>query len=105
MRHYYQVRQIYSKHPCEDEKTIAEWRDNHENGKEFGEDGCMTLLELFMQPMELDAELYAFYFVAKVTERVINLDYIDKNYIQILKKKFIELFGEDHEDLFIFDVK
>lgn len=104
MRHYYQVRQIYSKCPRESEKTIAEWRGNHFNGKTLGEDGC-TLLDFFMQPMELDAELYGYYFVAKVLGRSIDVSYIDKNFMDILKNKFIEMFGEDHEDLYIFNTK
>ena len=104
MRHYYQVRQIYSKVPRESEETIAAWRENHYNGKVFGEDGC-TLLEFFMQPMELDAELYGYYFTAKVLDRAIDVSYIDKDFIDILKSKFIEIFGEDHEDLYIFDTK
>ncbi len=104
MRHYYQVRQIYSKRPCESGKTIAEWRENHFNGKVLGENGC-TLLDFFMQPMELDAELYGYYFVAKVLDRGIDVSYIDKNFIDVLKNKFIEMFGENHGDLYIFDVK
>ena len=102
MRHYYQVRQIFARHPVESEKTISEWRENHYNAKTPGEDGC-TMLDFYLQPMELDAELYAYYFVAKVLERGINLNYIDENYIHILKNKFIEIFGEDSPDLYIFD--
>lgn len=104
MRHYYQVRQIYSKTPRENEKTIAEWKENHFNGKILGENGC-TLLEFFLQPMELDAELYAFYFTAKVLGNVIKLDYIDENYINVLKEKYIELFGENDKDLYLFDIR
>ncbi len=104
MRHYYQVRQIYSKTPREDEKIIAEWRENYNNGKILGKDGC-TLLDFFMQPMELDAQLYAYYFVAKILDCVIKLDYIDKDYVKVLKKRYIELFGDDDEDLYIFDIE
>lgn len=104
MRHYYQVRQIYSKSPCESEKTISEWRENHFNGKTLGENGC-TLLDFFMQPMELDAELYGYYFVSKILDRGIDVSYIDKGYVDILKSKFIEIFGEDHEDIYIFDTE
>lgn len=101
MRHYYQVRQIFSRTPSEDEKTLDGWWENHINGKYVGED-C-TILEFFMQPMELDAELYSYWYVAKTLDCRLNLDYIDKNFINVLKNKFIEMFGADHKDLYIFD--
>lgn len=102
MRHYYQIRQIFSKTPREDEKTIEEWRKNHFFGKDFGEDG-ETILDFYMQPMELDAELYAYWFVAKVLNKGVKLNFIDDNFIDILKAKWIEKYGEDDEDLYIFD--
>lgn len=104
MRHYYQVRQIYAKVPHESKETIAQWRDNHFTGKVLGENGC-TLLEFFMQPMELDAELYGYYFAAKMLDRSIDVSNINNGYLDVLKSKFIEIYGEDHEDLYIFDVK
>lgn len=102
MRHYYQVRQIYSRNPVEPENTIAEWRENHFHDITPNENGS-NILEFYLQPMELDAELYAYYFVAKTLNRGINLSFIDDNYIHILKNKFIEIFGDDHPDLYIFD--
>ncbi len=101
MRHYYQVRQIFSCTPSEDEKTLAEWWENHVNGKCIGPD-C-TILDFYIQPMELDAELYAYWYVAKTLDCSLNLNYIDKNYINVLKSKFIEMFGVKHKDLYIFD--
>ena len=53
--------------------------------------------------MELDAEMYAYYFVAKVLDIGLNLSYIDENYIHILKNKFIERFGENDPDLYLFE--
>ena len=102
MRHYYQIRQIFSKTPREDEKTIAEWCENHFNGKYY-ENYAEEILDFYMQPMELDAELYAYWFVCKVLDKGVKLDFIDENFIQILKSKWIEKYGEDDEDLYIFD--
>lgn len=104
MRHYYQIRQIFAKNPREDEKTIAEWRENHFFGKDFGEDG-ETLLDFYMQPMELDAELYAYWFVCKVLDKGVRLDFIDDNFIDVLRDKWVEKYGENDEDLYIFDFK
>lgn len=104
MRHYYQVRQIFCKTPREDEKTIEEWRKNHFFGKDFGEDD-ETILDFYMQPMELDAQLYAYWFVAKVLDKGVKLNFIDDNFIDILKAKWIEKYGEDDEDLYIFDFR
>jgi hypothetical protein len=101
IRHYYQVRQIYSKHPREDEKTIAEWRQDHFHGKDLGDEGCKTLLDVYKQPMELDAELYAYVTVAKLLDKVV--DYGDDEFIKILRNKYVEMFGEDDEDLYIFN--
>lgn len=102
MRHYYQIRQIYSKRPREDEKTIAEWRENHFCGKYY-ENYAEEILDFYMQPMELDAELYAYWFVVKVLDKGVKLDFIDENYIKVLKNKWIEKYGENDEDLYIFD--
>ena len=104
MRHYYQIRQIFSKIPREDEKTVAEWREDHFSGKYF-ENYAAEILDFYMQPMELDAELYAYWFVCKVLDKGVRLDFIDKHFIGILKNKWIEKYGEDDEDLYIFDFK
>ena len=104
MRHYYQIRQIYSKHPREDEKTIAEWREDHFSGKYF-ENYAEEILDFYLQPMELDAELYAYWFVCKVLDKGVKLDFIDDNFIDILRNKWIEKYGENDEDLYMFDFK
>ena len=104
MRHYYQIRQIFSKHPREDEKTLAEWRENHFYGKYY-ENYAEEILDFYMQPMELDAELYAYWFVVKVLDKGVKLDFIDEHFIDILRNKWIEKYGEDDEDLYIFDFK
>jgi hypothetical protein len=100
MRHYYQFRQIYSKHPRENEKTVAEWRENHFHPKDLGDEGCETLIDVYKQPIELDAELYAYVLAAKLLEKTPRYD---DDYIKILKNKYIEMFGEEDEDLYIFD--
>jgi hypothetical protein len=101
MRHYYQVRQIFSKTPRENEKTLAEWRRDYFNGKVLGDDGCDSFFEYFTQSLELDAELYAYVFVGKILDKV--PIYPDKEYVKELRKKYVEIFGEGDEYLYIFD--
>ena len=98
MRHYYQMRQLDSGHPRESKEILENWRKNDENPKYPGDD-C-SILDFFMQPMELDAELFAYIFVADKLECLVSLDYIGENYINELEKYYIELFGETNEELF-----
>ena len=53
-----------------------------------------------MQPMELDAELFAYVFVADKLGVTVSLDYIGENYIKEMEKYYVELFGETNEDIF-----
>lgn len=98
MRHYYQMRQLDSKHPSEPKERLDEWRINDDNPKYPG-DEC-SLFEFYKQPMELDAELFAYVFVSDRLERLVSLDYVSKNYINELEKYYVELIGETNEELF-----
>ena len=98
MRHYYQMRQLDSAHPVESKETLERWRIDDEKPKYPGED-C-SIFEFFMQSMELDAELFAYVFVADRLECLVSLNYISENYIVELEKYYIELFGETNEELF-----
>ena len=98
MRHYYQMRQLDSKNPCEPQERLDKWRIDDENPKYPGKD-C-TVFEFFMQSMELDAELFAYVFVADKLGVTVSLDYIGENYIKEMEKYYIELFGETNEDIF-----
>ena len=98
MRHYYQMRQLDSKHPSESKERLDKWRIDDENPKYPGED-C-TVFEFFMQSMELDAELFAYVFVADKLGSIVSLDYIGEGYINEMEKYYIELFGETDEDIF-----
>ena len=98
MRHYYQMRQLDSAHPLESEETLEKWRKNDENPKYPGDD-C-SVFDFFMQPMELDAELFAYVFVANKLGVTVNLDYIGENYIKEVEKYYIELFGQTNEEIF-----
>lgn len=102
MRHYYQVRQLYAEVPREDGETIEAWRENHLNAKTPAEDG-ISPLEFYMQPMEMDAELFAYLFVAKVLERKISLRFIDDTYLSVLRNEYIRRYGADDEDVDLFD--
>ena len=98
MRHYYQLRQLDSKHPSEHEERLDKWRKDDENPKYPGDD-C-SVFEFYMQPTELDAELFAYLFVADKLGVAVSLDYIGKDYIKEMEKYYIELFGETNEDIF-----
>ncbi len=98
MGHYYQMRQLDSPKPRESAETLNAWRENDENAK-FPDD-CDSLLEFYTQPMELDAELFAYVFVAEQLNIQIGLDFIDPGFLKILENRYIELYGETNEELF-----
>ena len=97
-RHYYQMRQLDSKNPCEPQERLDKWRIDDENPKYPGDD-C-SVFDFYMQPMELDAELFAYVFVADKLDVAVSLDYIGENYIKEMEKYYIELFGESNGDIF-----
>lgn len=99
MRHYYQMRQIKSKHPEVDEDTLAKWRANDEVPLHPSIDGC-SILDFYLQPMELDATLFAYVFVAEMFDCCVRLDYIDEEFVKVLEKHYISLFGKTDERLF-----
>lgn len=98
MRHYYQLRQLESKRPAEPADRLTAWRHNNENPKRVN-NGC-SIFEFYMQPMELDAELFAYVFVADKTDLLMNTARVSKDYLKELEKYYIELFGEGNEELF-----
>ena len=98
MRHYYQMRQLDATRPRESAETLEKWRQDDEHPKYPGND-C-SILEFYMQPMELDAELFAYVFVADHLDMLVSVDFIDKGYLRVMEKHYIELFGETNEELF-----
>lgn len=98
MRHYYQLRQLESKRPDEHEERLESWRKNMDNPR-YVDSGC-SVFDFFMQPMELDATLFAYVFLADMTDLLFNTDYIGESYIDELEKYYIELFGQTNEELF-----
>ena len=98
MRHYYQMRQLDSKKPREPKEVLDKWRYDDEHPKYPG-DGC-SILEFYMQPMELDAQLFAYLFVAYNMDAAIGLDYIDESYIGELEKYYISIFGDSDVSIF-----
>ena len=50
--------------------------------------------------MELDAELFAYVFVAEHLNAKISVDFIDPNYLKELEKRYVDLYGETNEELF-----
>lgn len=99
MRHYYQMRQLDSKNPRESSDIIAAWRENDENPKN-PIDGDCTCLEFYKQPMELDAQLFAYMFVANMYNSRIVFDYIDQDYIAVLEDYYIRRYGKTNDELF-----
>ena len=100
MRHYYQMRQLDSKTPCESKETLELWRSDDENPKFPGQD-C-SVFEFYMQPMEIDAELFAYHFVAEEFDSLVNLNFIGEGYLQELEKYHVKLFGDTDDILFHF---
>ena len=98
MRHYYQMRQLDADNPIEDVKTLEEWRENDQNPKYPGED-C-SIFEFYMQPMELDAELFAYVLVASKFDVLVSVDFIDENLLKEMEKHYVRLFGETNNELF-----
>lgn len=98
MRHYYQMRQLDAYNPIEDVKTLEEWRENDQNPKYPGED-C-SIFEFYMQPMELDAELFAYVLVASKLDVLVSVDFIDENLLKEMEKHYVRLFGETNNELF-----
>ena len=98
MAHYYQMRQIDSPKPRESAEILEKWRANDENAK--FPDECDSLLNFYMQPMELDAELFAYVFVAEHLNAKISVDFIDPNYLKEMEKRYVYLYGETNEELF-----
>ena len=98
MRHYYQFRQLDSKTPTESKETLDAWRENDENYK--CPEKCKTIFELCMQPLEIDAMLFAYLYVAHFFNARVSLDYIGENYINELEKYYVKRFGETDEILF-----
>ena len=97
MRHYYQSRQIDSKNPVEDEDILNEWRDNDKIDPPDPEE---SILNYFLQPRELDAELFAYIFVAEHMGVLVCFDAIDDTYINHLEEYYIRYFSETNEELF-----
>ena len=103
MRHYYQMRQIDSKAPREKDYLIKAWRKDDKLDWDFNKD--FDILEFYKRPMELDAQLFAYCFVAETFETVVSLSYISDDYIDILEKYHIELFGETDKNIFSSAIK
>ena len=99
MRHYYQMRQLDSKKPCEDDELLEEWRKDEEEPM-FEITNKAEQYEHFKRPMELDAELFAYCFVAEMQEVLVSLEYISENYIDDMEKHYIKIFGETNDTLF-----
>lgn len=98
MRHYYQMRQLDSRWVKESEETLEAWQKDDDDPKIPSEN--FSVLDFYMQPMEIDAELFAYLFVAENFGIRVSLDFIDEGYIHELKKYCIEYLGEADEEIF-----
>ena len=77
---------------------IEKWRQNDENGS--GMPSPDTLKDFYLQPMEIDAELFAYTLVASYLDCLVDLSYISADYVDELEKYHFELFGEGDDMLF-----
>lgn len=98
MRHYYQFRQINSKHPNEPKERLKLWKKNTNKILHVGQN-CSEF-EYFTQPLEIDANLFAYVFVADMTDLLTDIRNATENYAEEMEKYYIELFGETNEELF-----
>ena len=98
MRHYYQLRQIDSKHPNQPDDRLTAWRNNYENMKYVSDD--FSVFDFYMQPTELDAELFAYVFVADQTDLLQDTAHIGESYIKELEEYYVKLCGETDDELF-----
>lgn len=98
MRHYYQHRQMIATKPKENTETVALWRENEWNPKNL-EDGY-SLSEFVLQPLELDAVLFEYVFVAEMFELLLLQVIKDEEHFNAMEKLYVEYFGETDTDLF-----
>lgn len=99
MRHYHQMRQLDSKKPWEDTELLEEWRKDEEIPiAEITNEA--EQYEHYKRPMELDAELFAYCFVAEMTELLASTRFISDEYINEMEKHYIRLFGKTNEEWF-----
>ena len=102
MRHYYQMRQLNASYPKETEETLTKWRENHYFPKPISKN--LSAMEFYMQPMELDAQLFAYMFVAYTLNALVKIDaLVDPRFLPIMEDYYIELFGKTNEYLFQHD--
>ena len=99
MRHYYQLRQINSKTPREDAALIEQWRTND---KDFiSPEEHSSPLAFHKTPLELDASLFAYVFVAEELDALMRIEhFFDPSYIHDLEAHYVRLFGKTDEALF-----
>ena len=97
MRHYYQHRQMKALKPREEKDIIEAWKNNDENPLLPNE---VSDLEYYLQPLELDASLFEYVFVADRFNRAL-LDTISSTeHFNAMEKLYIKLYGESNETLF-----
>ena len=93
------MRQIDAKTPSEDLELVEEWRKDEELPI-FKITSKEEQYEHYKRPMEIDAELFAYCFVARTFEIRVSLSYINDKYINDLKDYYFKLFQETDEELF-----
>lgn len=103
MRHYYQYRQMKSRRPREPKKIIERWLENKNNPKNpsLGH----SVEEYAHQPLELDAELFAYLFCADEFGKLILRFFKDLEHYEAVEKLYIEYYGEADKDLFPLEAK
>lgn len=98
MRHYYQHRQMKAVKPKESEEVIEAWWKDENEMRPFAETGAGR--EYYLRPMELDAFLFEYIFVAYYFDMLLLHAIANEEHLNAMEKLYMEYWGETDADLF-----
>ena len=99
MRHYFQHRQINANNPIIKDKVLKVWAENKPRCKaKQGNDGWLK--SYYMKPRELDAQLYAYRFVAKNLNQALTGAFYNFDHYKQIKKLNRKYGGYMHRIIF-----
>lgn len=101
MRHYYQHRQMFSKNPVEDIKTLKRWIKNEKDVKLAETNGFDKYVT---QPLEVDASLFEYVFGANIYDKLLIRVITGKKQYKKMKKLYTSYFGKLNPELFTKEV-
>ena len=99
MRHYFQHRQISATNPIVKEKILKKWEENKPKFKaKKGENSWLK--SYYMKPRELDAQLFAYTFVADNLDQALIGAFYNFDHYKQLKKLHRKYGGSMHRKIF-----